>query len=74
MSTSKRKPSLHRHHARLTRQGDTWLVEDLKSRNGTLVNEFDVDRWDSPRKNPDGTANKFAKALKDLPRVGRIGC
>ncbi len=41
--------------------------------NGTLVNEFNVDRWDLPRKNPDGTANKFAKALKDLPRAGRIG-
>jgi serine phosphatase RsbU (regulator of sigma subunit) len=29
---------LSRRHARLYRQGDDWLVEDLGSRNGTLVN------------------------------------
>lgn len=29
---------LSRHHARLYRDGDDWLVEDLGSRNGTLVN------------------------------------
>lgn len=29
---------LSRHHARLYRSGDDWLVEDLGSRNGTLVN------------------------------------
>jgi LysM repeat protein len=27
-----------RHHARLTRQGNNWLLEDLGSRNGTFVN------------------------------------
>ena len=41
--------------------------------NGVLVNEVDVDRWDTPNKNPDGTPNKFKTALKDLPRTGRIG-
>jgi len=41
--------------------------------NGELVNEFNVDRWDTPLKNPDGSANKFKTALKDLPRRGRIG-
>ena len=29
---------LSRHHARLCRRGDDWFVEDLGSRNGTLVN------------------------------------
>jgi hypothetical protein len=28
---------ISRHHARLTRQGDNWLLEDLGSRNGTFV-------------------------------------
>ena len=41
--------------------------------NGVVVNEVDVDRWDTPNKNPDGTPNKFKTALKDLPRTGRIG-
>ncbi len=41
--------------------------------NGVLVNDVDVDRWDTAKKNPDGSANKFKTALKDLPRHGRIG-
>lgn len=41
--------------------------------NGVLVNEVDVDRWDTPNKNPDGSPNKFKTALKKLPRTGRIG-
>ncbi len=41
--------------------------------NGTQVIDVDVDRWDTPGKNPDGTSNKFKTALKDLPRTGRIG-
>jgi steroid delta-isomerase-like uncharacterized protein len=31
-------PAVSRHHARLTRQGDTYTIEDLKSSNGTFVN------------------------------------
>ena len=41
--------------------------------NGTLVNDVNVDDWDTPQKNPDGSANKFKTALKELPRSGRIG-
>lgn len=41
--------------------------------NGVLVNEVNVDDWDTPSRNPDGTANKFKTALKELPRTGRIG-
>ncbi|NND99746.1 MAG: DUF1080 domain-containing protein [Pirellulaceae bacterium] len=41
--------------------------------NGQIVNEADIDRWDTPQKNPDGSSNKFKTALKDLPRRGRIG-
>lgn len=41
--------------------------------NGVLVVDVNVDDWDTPMKNPDGSANKFKTALKDLPRKGRIG-
>jgi hypothetical protein len=41
--------------------------------NGTQVIDVDVDDWKTPRKNPDGTGNKFNTALKDLPRTGHIG-
>ena len=54
---------------KLTCLGPTVRVEI----NGELVNEFNVDRWDTPLKNPDGSPNKFKTALKDLPRRGWIG-
>jgi hypothetical protein len=41
--------------------------------NDRLVNEIDIDLWDTAEKNPDGSANKFKSALRDLPRTGRIG-
>ena len=41
--------------------------------NGKTVNEINVDRWDTPMQNPDGSKNKFQTALRDLPRSGRIG-
>ncbi|PWB72205.1 MAG: hypothetical protein C3F15_11400 [Holophagae bacterium] len=34
---------LSRHHARLHRAGESWLIEDLGSRNGTFVNGARVD-------------------------------
>jgi serine phosphatase RsbU (regulator of sigma subunit)/pSer/pThr/pTyr-binding forkhead associated (FHA) protein len=36
-------PFLSRHHARLTRDGDTLTVEDLGSRNGTFINDQKVE-------------------------------
>lgn len=41
--------------------------------NGIEVVNVDVDDWKQPAKNPDGTANKFKTALKNLPRKGHIG-
>ena len=41
--------------------------------NGEEVFDADLDTWTTPRKNPDGTANKFPKALKDFSRSGPIG-
>ncbi len=41
--------------------------------NGEEVIDLDIDDWDTPGRNPDGTENKFARALKDFPRRGRVG-
>lgn len=41
--------------------------------NGKRVWTADLDDWSEPRKNPDGTENKFRTALKDFSRVGPIG-
>ena len=41
--------------------------------NGKQVVDADLDQWTTPRKNPDGSRNKFRTALKDLPRTGSIG-
>jgi hypothetical protein len=41
--------------------------------NGEKIIDMDLDRWDTPGRNPDGTKNKYHKALKDFPREGHIG-
>jgi hypothetical protein len=41
--------------------------------NDIQVFDVNIDDWDTPGKNPDGTTNKFKKALKDFPRKGLIG-
>lgn len=41
--------------------------------NGQKVQDLDLEDWKTPKQNPDGSENKFEKALKDLPRVGHIG-
>jgi lysophospholipase L1-like esterase len=41
--------------------------------NGTETFSVDVNDWDTPLKNPDGTTNKFKIARKDASRVGYIG-
>jgi hypothetical protein len=41
--------------------------------NGVQIIDMDLDQWTTPRKNPDGTPNKFNKAMKDMPRSGVIG-
>lgn len=41
--------------------------------NGQLVSEANLDQWTEARKNPDGTANKFDRALKDFARTGYVG-
>jgi hypothetical protein len=41
--------------------------------NGELVIDANLDNWPEVGKNPDGTPNKFKKALKDFARSGPIG-
>ena len=41
--------------------------------NGEEVFNVDLNTWTEAHKNPDGTKNKFAKALKDYGRNGPIG-
>ena len=41
--------------------------------NGDAIVEADLDRWTEPQKNPDGSKNKFPRAMKDFARSGYIG-
>jgi hypothetical protein len=41
--------------------------------NGETVIDASLDSWPEIGKNPDGTPNKFKKALKDFARSGPIG-
>lgn len=41
--------------------------------NGKTTVDINIDDWDTPNKNPDGSKNKFKTALKELPRTGHIG-
>ena len=53
----------------ITAKGNTLTVV----LNGEEVNKVDLDLWTRAGRNPDGTANKFTKAYKDMARSGRIG-
>ena len=55
--------------ARVTCRGSRVAVE----LNGESIVDLDLDRWSEPQKNPDGTKNKFPKALKEFARSGYIG-
>jgi len=41
--------------------------------NGQQIAEMDLDLWTTPRQNPDGSGNKFGRALKEFKREGHIG-
>ena len=41
--------------------------------NGEKVASMDLDKWTEASKNPDGSANKYKKALKEWKREGHIG-
>lgn len=41
--------------------------------NGQRIIDMNVEDWDTPHMNPDGTENKFNTALSNFPRDGHIG-
>lgn len=41
--------------------------------NGTQIIDMDLNEWDTAKKNPDGSKNKFRTPLKDFEREGHIG-
>ncbi len=41
--------------------------------NGQTTVDVNIDQWTEPKKNPDGSKNKFKTPLKDMPRVGHLG-
>ncbi len=41
--------------------------------NGERIIDMDLDRWNTPHSNPDGSPNKFDTAYKSMPRAGYIG-
>ncbi|MFV2065398.1 MAG: family 16 glycoside hydrolase [Pirellulales bacterium] len=63
------KPAGQWNTCRVTCRGPHIVVEV----NGRKVNELDLDQWTEPHKNPDGSKNKFPRAIKDFSRRGYIG-
>jgi hypothetical protein len=41
--------------------------------NGQTILDLNIDDWNTPRQNPDGSKNKFKTALKDFPKAGHFG-
>lgn len=63
------KPPGEWNQYRITCQGSRIVV----MLNGEQVIDMDLDRWTEPKENPDGTPNKFPRAMKDFARVGYVG-
>ena len=63
------KPAGEWNHMRITCDGPTIRAE----LNGETTVDVDIDDWDTPGENPDGTDHKFGYAMCELPRRGRLG-
>ena len=63
------KPTGQWNHYKITCKGSHVSVVF----NGEKVIDIDLNDWPEKGKNPDGTPNKFPKALKDFARKGPIG-
>jgi hypothetical protein len=68
-STNAMKPAGQWNHVEIT--ADKNVIKVVL--NGQPIIDADLDRWTQPHKNPDGSQNKFDKALKDFPRTGYVG-
>lgn len=49
---------------------DNLIIVEL---NGEQITKMDLNKWTEANKNPDGSRNKFPRALKDFARKGYIG-
>ena len=56
-------------HVNITAQDNRIVVV----MNGQQIIDMDLNEWDTARKNPNKSKNKFRKALKDFNREGHIG-
>jgi len=56
-------------HYRITCRGNVIQIV----LNGEAIIDMDLDQWTEPNKNPDGSKNKFSRALKDFARRGYFG-
>ena len=63
------RPAGEWNQARITCKGSRIAVV----LNGEAIVDADLDRWTEPLKNPDGSKNKFPRAMKDFARSGYIG-
>ncbi len=63
------KPAGEWNHIVLTCD-DNIITIDL---NDVRIIDMNIDNWDTAGMNPDGTKNKFNRALKDFKREGHIG-
>ena len=63
------KPAGEWNHFEITANGGKVTI----ALNGEKIVECDLDQGTEPEKSPDGTKNKFKKALKDFPREGHVG-
>lgn len=63
------KPAGEWNHVEITCKGPAITID----MNGQRIIDVDIDEWDTPHRNPDGTDNKFEYAWKDLPKRGHIG-
>lgn len=63
------KPAGQWNHCQITCQGPRIQVV----LNGEKIIDMDVNQWKTPHQNPDGSENKFPRAIKDFARIGHIG-
>jgi len=68
-SVAAEKPLGEWNHMVITAKGNSIKI----TLNDKQIIDADLDKWTEARKNPDGSANKFTTAYKDMGKVGYLG-